>query len=128
MATPTFPTPKTNLPILYADCQWGTHVAGGPNFDITDVGVVISDNVNVQSQTATVENTDGATTGVVIYDTFYDGSVDVVYKHNGVDPKMGDIMTIDGIFNIGTDGEPTTVKKPFLITGVSISENNKDTK
>lgn len=70
-------------------CKWGTTSTHGS-------GVVTDESLKRQSQTEPVENAQGATTGLVIYDEKWSGQLTIVANANAPAPQIGGTLTVCG--------------------------------
>ena len=79
-----------------ATCQWGTTSTSG-------AGTVVDEDLRKTAQTDAVENSMGARTGMVIYDTIYAGSLTIVAAASATLPSVGDVITVLGVSLVVTD-------------------------
>ena len=68
-------------------CQWGT-------LSTSTAGTVVDETMDKTAQTDPVENSMGARTGLVIYDTLYTGQLTIVAAASATLPDIGATVTI----------------------------------
>ena len=68
-------------------CQWGT-------LSTSSAGTVVDETMKKTAQTDPVENSMGAKTGMVIYDTLYSGTLTIVAAASATLPSIGDTVAI----------------------------------
>ena len=68
-------------------CQWGT-------LSTSAAGTVVDETMKKTAQTDVVENSMGAKTGMVIYDTLYSGTLTIVAAASATLPSIGDTVAI----------------------------------
>ncbi len=71
-------------------CQWGTTSTHAS-------GTVVDEDLKKTAQTEPVENSQGAMTGMVIYDELYSGTLTIVASQSATLPTVGSTVTILGV-------------------------------
>ncbi len=70
-----------------ATAQWGT-------LSTSAAGTVVDETMKKTAQTDVVENSMGAKTGMVIYDTLFNGTLTIVAAASATLPEIGDTVAI----------------------------------